>query len=779
MRAAGGKDAAGIGGGLFASGGRVTVTDTAAVSSYDNLTVTVDSNKPEKLADYSKVEAAIAKVPKNLDEFTEQSVKILQDAIKEINYNLPATKQEQVDNYAASIERAISILVKKGTKVEIIPADNSFESGKPLIFDYKGATSPKDQIVILKKGHLPTDTEIDPVFQIPYGKPIFSQFCADTEGKLVSEGTVVFVPDKNHFLSALGYGGLPEGEYTAYFCAEGKNEPIFLVNFKVTGIALNEADYSAVEEAIASIPQDLTPYSTDSVTALQNAINAVEYNLLASDQAKVDGFAKAIRDAIAALTAVNSVSEDVVQGTSFYTLPDGTKESYSLSLLTHTVGQNERVVLLAKASEAPESYGWGLIPTHSSNIEEVGKESIVPAINHVTNADDVQVGENENFDTTGLASSKIGAGAGCNMQGSFKISDTATFNGSLATSTVHLEYRASIGRLSFDYISGETFALPAIVTCPGSIFKGWSTDENGTSPASGTFTLGADLTFYANWDIVPVSIEKDFRFASGALGVNYSDQIRLSEASANFTATISSGELPKGLTLDPTTGRIFGVPTDLGTFDFTLLIVDANGTRTEEAYSISIYQPVEMTFTFHTSKVDEAATKGEIYFYYSYRDRGNGALKESTPINLTELLSEIDPNALKPASVDTITLTLGAYVGEPVELFFENSMPEDGWRVDKVVISSPGGDGMHAFEKTYQINAWIGNVDKANFFESGAFGIFVILLVILLAIVGLIIFLRIKNRKQTSPTPSGRGAVRKSVAKKPVKQIKPNETPKQ
>ena len=75
-----------------------------------------------------------------------------------------------------------------------------------------------------------------------------------------------------------------------------------LSNFqKVGGEEEEDADYTAVDAAIASIPEDLTVYTDESVEALNEAVAAVERGKKASEQAEVDAMAAAINDAIAAL----------------------------------------------------------------------------------------------------------------------------------------------------------------------------------------------------------------------------------------------------------------------------------------------------------------------------------------------------------------------------------------------------------------------------------------------------------------------------------------------
>lgn len=61
------------------------------------------------------------------------------------------------------------------------------------------------------------------------------------------------------------------------------------------------ADYSAVEAAIAMVPEDLSIYTDESVQALLDALAAVEEGLLEEEQARVDAWAAAINAALAAL----------------------------------------------------------------------------------------------------------------------------------------------------------------------------------------------------------------------------------------------------------------------------------------------------------------------------------------------------------------------------------------------------------------------------------------------------------------------------------------------
>lgn len=71
------------------------------------------------------------------------------------------------------------------------------------------------------------------------------------------------------------------------------------------------------------------------------------------------------------------------------------------------------------------------------------------------------------------------------------------------------------------------------------------------------------------------------------LGVYYSQTVSASGGSEPYTYSISSGSLPDGLTLDPSTGAITGTPTSGGAFSFTITALDALGCSASAAYTVS------------------------------------------------------------------------------------------------------------------------------------------------------------------------------------------------
>lgn len=68
-----------------------------------------------------------------------------------------------------------------------------------------------------------------------------------------------------------------------------------------TGVTMNKtasADYSELNEAVASVPSDLSVYTAESVEALQYVLDSIDYTLPISEQATVDEYVQNILDAI-------------------------------------------------------------------------------------------------------------------------------------------------------------------------------------------------------------------------------------------------------------------------------------------------------------------------------------------------------------------------------------------------------------------------------------------------------------------------------------------------
>jgi hypothetical protein len=75
---------------------------------------------------------------------------------------------------------------------------------------------------------------------------------------------------------------------------------------------------------------------------------------------------------------------------------------------------------------------------------------------------------------------------------------------------------------------------------------------------------------------------------AGTVGTPYAAQLSATGGSAPYTWSLSSGALPGGLTLSPSTGLISGTPTTQGAFGFSVIATDANGTKASASFVINV-----------------------------------------------------------------------------------------------------------------------------------------------------------------------------------------------
>jgi hypothetical protein len=85
----------------------------------------------------------------------------------------------------------------------------------------------------------------------------------------------------------------------------------------------------------------------------------------------------------------------------------------------------------------------------------------------------------------------------------------------------------------------------------------------------------------------PLTI-KTASLKTGQVGKKYSATISIAGGAAPYTLTLETGTLPNGLTFDPQTQRINGIPTIAGTFPLTFRLVDNLGGSTLKDLSLTI-----------------------------------------------------------------------------------------------------------------------------------------------------------------------------------------------
>ncbi len=126
---------------------------------------------------------------------------------------------------------------------------------------------------------------------------------------------------------------------------------------------------------------------------------------------------------------------------------------------------------------------------------------------------------------------------------------------------------------------------------------------SGTPTATGTNTftvqvLDASLSTATKSLSITISNKPAISTTSlsaGGLATAYSQTVAATGGQTPYTWAISSGSLPTGLALNPSSGTISGIPTTTGASTFTVQVQDANLTAATKSLTISIYTPLAVS----------------------------------------------------------------------------------------------------------------------------------------------------------------------------------------
>ncbi|MFQ3591361.1 MAG: putative Ig domain-containing protein, partial [Chloracidobacterium sp.] len=147
----------------------------------------------------------------------------------------------------------------------------------------------------------------------------------------------------------------------------------------------------------------------------------------------------------------------------------------------------------------------------------------------------------------------------------------------------------------------------AFTSLPAPPYNSLLTTFNGTSP-NGTWELfvqdfvgGDSGTIAGGWSLaITTTTDNGFvccctnptvnppTVANAVIGSAYTQTISASGTTGPYTFAVTTGLLPPGLTLNPTTGVISGTPTALGLYSFTVRVTDAGGCITDRSYVIQV-----------------------------------------------------------------------------------------------------------------------------------------------------------------------------------------------
>ncbi len=191
-------------------------------------------------ADYTAVDAALAKIPADLSIYTPETAAAVEAARDGVIRNLRLSRQSEVDDMALAIDIAVASLVEAGADYTAV--------------DAALATIPADLSVYTEETAAAVKSARDAVVR---GLKKSRQSEVDAMARAIEDA--------------------------------------------VAALTEREADYGAVDAALAKIPADLNVYTDETAAAVKSARDAVVRGLKVSRQAEVDAMARAIETAVAAL----------------------------------------------------------------------------------------------------------------------------------------------------------------------------------------------------------------------------------------------------------------------------------------------------------------------------------------------------------------------------------------------------------------------------------------------------------------------------------------------
>ncbi|MEO6804640.1 MAG: Ig domain-containing protein [Edaphobacter sp.] len=145
---------------------------------------------------------------------------------------------------------------------------------------------------------------------------------------------------------------------------------------------------------------------------------------------------------------------------------------------------------------------------------------------------------------------------------------------------------------------------------------------SGVPSAAGTSTFTAAVADAAkpgqtrsvtlSLSVAPVSLAiTTSSLPSGTIGAGYGALLQAGGGTAPYTWSITTGSLPAGLTLSPSNGIIFGIPTTAGTFSFTTTATDSgNPAQTRSANLSIVIAPTTLSIA---SSALPSGTQGAAY----------------------------------------------------------------------------------------------------------------------------------------------------------------------
>jgi hypothetical protein len=173
-----------------------------------------------------------------------------------------------------------------------------------------------------------------------------------------------------------------------------------------------------------------------------------------------------------------------------------------------------------------------------------------------------------------------------------------------AALTVSSPGSLAVGEVGVDYVdvtltagggTGQNSWAALTGTPPAGLTLGADGGLSGTPTTGGSVTFTVQVTDSGvvtatqqeTIDVVP-DPEVTGALLGGTVGTAYSQSLSGVDGTSPFIWSVTTGSLPSGLTLAPSSGAISGVPSESGTSTFTVELTDLNGVTATEQYGITV-----------------------------------------------------------------------------------------------------------------------------------------------------------------------------------------------
>jgi hypothetical protein len=279
---------------------RVDAYAQAITSAFEQLVL--------KAADYSDIHEVMSSLPEDLSVYEQDGLDAYNAVLNSIDFNLTIDKQEEVDAKAEELAYAAEkLVIKKADYSNFNAVMDAFNALNKDLYVEENLTEfanyaagIQTNLTILDQDKLDTDVNVlrSMLDSMLYKPADYSQI-NDLKERYNELNLQWYTDESLASLSALINGisydhNITEQDLVDSYVSE--------IEASFNDLILKAADYSAMNEVISSLSEDLSVYEPEGLDAYQTLLNSVDWSLTIDKQDEVDAKATALADAVEKLT---------------------------------------------------------------------------------------------------------------------------------------------------------------------------------------------------------------------------------------------------------------------------------------------------------------------------------------------------------------------------------------------------------------------------------------------------------------------------------------------